>query len=98
MKVLRRRRTTRAGRVLRGLRLDRNPLRRGTDRAETMIILVLLAAFGCAAWSGAHAAASWSTASDAREMRAQHAAYRQVRAVLLEQPVPQTAFGTSLGP
>jgi hypothetical protein len=84
--------------MLRGLRLDRNPLRRGTDRAETMIVLVLLAAFGCGAWFGAHAAANWSATSAGRVMRAQHAAYHQVRAVLLEQPVPETAFGTSLGP
>jgi hypothetical protein len=31
--------------VLRGLRLDRNPLRRGLDRAETVVLGVLLALF-----------------------------------------------------
>ena len=105
MRVRRRPRTTPghkgstwAGRFLRGRRFDRNPLRRGTDRVETIVILVLLAAFGCGAWFGAHAAAHWTAARSAAEMRTQHMAYHQVRAELLERPVSQTAYGTNFGP
>src|SRR5215469_15949535 len=91
-------RTTRAGRSLRGLRFDRNPLRRGTDRAETVIILVLLAAFGCGAWFGAHTAARWTAAWTAREIQVQQATFRQVRAVLLEQPTSAAVYGADISP
>jgi hypothetical protein len=90
-------RTTWTGRTLRGRRLDRNPLRRGIDRAETIIILVLLVAFGCGAWFGAHAAARWIAARSAVEMQAQQTTVHRVRAVLLEQPVPERAYDTYLG-
>ncbi len=86
------------GRTLRGRRFDRNPLRRGTDRAETVIVLVLLATFGCGAWFGAHIAASWTAAKSAAEMRAQHAAFRQIRAVLLNESVPDMDFRIGTGP
>ena len=46
------------GRLLRGRRLDRNPLRRGSDRVETAIAGVLLAAFLAGAPFAAHAAGS----------------------------------------
>ena len=46
-------------RLLRGRRLDRNPLRRGSDRAETIVLGVLLAGFLGAAPFAAHAAGSW---------------------------------------
>lgn len=98
MKVRHRPRTTWMGRMLRGWRFDRNPLRRDTDRAETIIILVLLAAFGCAAWFGAHTAASWSAAGTVREMQAQQSSFRQVRAVLLDRPVSTSVYGANLGP
>jgi hypothetical protein len=97
MKVRHRLRITWAGRTLRGRRLDRNPLRRRTDRAETFVILMLLVAFGCGAWFGAHAAARWISAKSAAEMRAQHTTIHQVRAVLLEQAVPERAYDTYLG-
>lgn len=98
MKVRRRPRTTWAGRLLRGWRFDRNSLRRGIDRAETVIVLVLLAAFGCGAWFGAHAAANWMAARAVHEMRAQQASFRQVRAVLLEQPTPAAVYGAFVAP
>ncbi len=98
MKVRYRPGTTWAGRLLRGRRFDRNPLRRPIDRVETIVILMLLAALGPGAWFGAHAAAHWAADSAVREMRSQQAAFREVRAVLLEQPVPQRAFGASLDP
>jgi hypothetical protein len=43
MKLRRRPRTYWLGRVLRGRRLDRNPLRRGSDRVETAVLGALLA-------------------------------------------------------
>ena len=98
MKVWRGPETTWAGRLMRGRRFDSNPLRRDTDRAETMIILVLLAAFGCGAWFGAHAAARWTAARAVGEVQAQHTAFRQVHAVLLERAFSGTAYGAYLGP
>jgi hypothetical protein len=38
-------RVTRLGRFVRRWRFDRNPLRRATDRAETAVLAVLMAAF-----------------------------------------------------
>ena len=50
------------GRLLRGRRLDRNPLRRRSDRAETAVLGVLLAAFLAGAPFAAQAAGSWTYA------------------------------------
>ena len=38
-------RSTPAGRFVRGRRLDDNPLRRATDRTETLVLIVLAAVF-----------------------------------------------------
>jgi hypothetical protein len=76
------------GRMLRGLRPDRNPLRRGSDRAETAIIGVLLAAFLAAAPFAAHAAGNWTYATSAREAHAQQALIHEVRATLLQAATP----------
>ena len=81
-------RSTRLGRVLRGLRPDRNPLRRGSDRAETAVLAVLLAAFLAGAPFAAHAAGSWAYATSVREAQAQQAALHQVRATLLQAATP----------
>jgi hypothetical protein len=81
-------RSTWAGRLLRGRRPDRNPLRRGSDRAETAVLGVLLAAFLAAAPFAAHAAGSWVYATSAREAQAQQAALHQVRATLLQAASP----------
>ena len=81
-------RSTRLGRVLRGLRPDRNPLRRGSDRAETALLGVLLAAFLAGAPFAAHAAGSWTYATSVREAQAQQAATHQVRATLLQAAAP----------
>jgi hypothetical protein len=85
---LRRPRSTWPYRLLRRLRLDRNPLRRGLDRAETAVLGVLLAAFLAAAPFAAHAAGSWTYATSAREAQAQQAALRQVPATLLQAAEP----------
>lgn len=78
-------------RLLRGLRLDRNPLRRGSDRAETAIVVTLLAAFLTVTPFAAIAAGHWTHAAGLREQRAQLAAWHQVPAVL-EKNAPTDAF------
>jgi hypothetical protein len=81
------------GRLVRGRRPDRNPLRRGSDRAETAVLGVLLAAFLAGAPFAAHAAGSWTYAGSAREAQAQQADLRQVTATLLQAAAPATVGG-----
>jgi hypothetical protein len=76
------------GRLIRGRRPDRNPLRRGSDRLETAVLGVLLVAFLAGAPFVAHAAGSWTYATSAREAQAQQTALRQVRATLLQAAAP----------
>jgi len=75
-------------RLLRGLRLDRSPLRRGSDRAETAVLGLLLAGFLASAPFAAHAAGHWTYARSAREAQAQQAALHQVPATLLQAATP----------
>jgi len=84
-------------RLLRGLRLDGNPLRRGSDRAETVVLATLLTAFLAGAPFAAHAAGSWATASSAREARAQQASLTQVTATLLKNAVVRSGYGSAAG-
>jgi hypothetical protein len=84
-------RTSWLARLLRGRRLDQNPLRRGSDRAETIVIGALLAAFLAAAPFAAHAAGSWAYATYGREAQAQRPVLRQVPATLLQAPPKVTA-------
>ena len=86
-------RSTWLGRLLRGRRFDRNPLRRGSDRAETAVLGVLLAAFLAGAPFAAHAAGSWTYAPSAREAQAQQAALHQVPATLLQAAPPWSISG-----
>ena len=86
-------RTTWLGRLLRGRRLDRNPLRRGSDRAETAMLGLLLAAFLAGAPLAAHVAGSWTYAMSARQAQAQQAAFRQVPATLLQSAAPWNTSG-----
>lgn len=72
-------RTNWLARLVRGRRLDRNPLRRGSDRAETVVFCALLAGFLAAAPFAMHTAGSWTYATSAREAQAQRATLRQVR-------------------
>jgi hypothetical protein len=76
------------GRLARGLRLDRNPLRRRSDRTETATLGVLMAVFLAGAPFAAHAAGNWTYATSAREAQAQQAALRQVPATLLQATTP----------
>ena len=88
MRAPHRRGSTALSRLLRGRRLDRNPLRRGSDRAETAMIGALLAAFLVGAPLAAHAAGSWTYAASAREAQAQRAVIHQVPATLLQAATP----------
>lgn len=91
-------RFTRIGRILRGRRLDRNPLRRGSDRVETVVLLALLAVFVGGSPFAAHASASWISAVSQQELRAQHANLRQVTAVLQDPPRTPRGYGVGLAP
>ena len=71
-------------RWLRGRQIDRNPLRRGSDRAQTAVLGLLLAAFLAGAPFAGHAAGSWVHATSAREAQAQQAQVHEVQATLLE--------------
>jgi hypothetical protein len=75
-------------RLLRGRRFDRNALRRGSDRAETVVLGVLLAAFLAGTPFAAHIAGSWTYAASTREAQAQQASLHQVPATLLQAPTP----------
>lgn len=86
-------RSTGLGRLLRGRRFDRNALRRGSDRAETAVLGVLLAAFLAGAPFAAHTAGSWTYAAATREAQVQQASLHQVPATLLQAGQPWTIIG-----
>jgi len=82
--------TARRPGLTRHLALDRNPLRRRTDRIETCIMAGLLAAFLAGAPLIAIAAGSWAHTGDLREQHAQRS-WHQVPVVLLQAAPQQTA-------
>jgi hypothetical protein len=78
--------TAHAGRLrrsLRGFRPDRNPLRHRWDRAETVILATLLAAFVVGGTLAALTAGRWGYDGALRARHAELARLRQVPAVLL---------------
>jgi hypothetical protein len=77
-------RTCWLSRMLRGWRLDRNPLRRRCDRVEAVVLGALLAAFGAGAPFAAHAAGNAAYHLAARAAQAQRAVLHQVPATLLQ--------------
>jgi hypothetical protein len=87
MGTRRRPRSTWPGRVFRLHRLDWNPLRRWSDRAETAVLGVLIAAFAVGVPFAVYAAGSLAHAMAAREQQAQDATVHRVTATLL-QPAP----------
>jgi hypothetical protein len=97
MKLRRRPRTYWLARVLRGRRLDRNPLRRGSDRIETAVLGVLLAVFLAATPFAAHVGESWAYATSAREAQAQRASLHQVPATLLKAASAWNAYSNGRG-
>ena len=76
-------RATLTGRFVRGRRFDRNPLRRAADRAETIVLALLLVAFLVGAPLAALASGAWAHAMAQRAELAQAASRRQVTAVVL---------------
>lgn len=89
-------RVTRLGRFMRGRRLDRNPLRRATDRVETAVLALLVAAFMIGAPFAALAAGIWVHGLAKQAQLAQEAARHQVTAVVLT--VAPSAAGTDGAP
>jgi hypothetical protein len=90
-------RTSWLARLLRGRRLDRNPLRRRSDRAETILLGALLAGFLAAAPFAAHAAGGWAHASAVRDAQAQRASLVQVTATLLRAAPVLSGYGSTSG-
>jgi hypothetical protein len=84
-------------RLLRGRRLDRNPLRRGSDRAETVVLGALLAAFLAAAPFAAHAAGGWAHTRAVRDAQAQRASLVQVTATLVRTAPVLSGYGSTSG-
>ena len=98
MRLRPRPRTHWLGRLLRGRRLDRNPLRRRSDRTETVVLGALLAIFLAAAPFAAHAAGSWAYTLSARQAQAQRSAVHQVPATLLEPAPTWSAYTNGVAP
>jgi hypothetical protein len=91
-------------RLGRWLGFDRNPLRRGTDRVETALRLVLILLAVVAVPAAAAAAGRWADHYALHRAQAQRAVNHQVTAVLLEDapesgiPNPYTNVQTSWVP
>jgi hypothetical protein len=85
---------TRPGRFIRGLRFDRNPLRRTTDRVETAVLTLLVAAFVVGAPFSALATGAWVHGMARHAQLTQEASRRQVPAVVLT--VTTSAEGAKL--
>lgn len=84
-------------RFMRAWRLDRNPLRRGSDRAETLILAFLVAAFLAAAPFAIGAAGGYVHAVAARAQHSQIATRHRVDAVTTAAaPQPDNAYGAAL--
>jgi len=89
-------RATLTGRFVRGRRFDSNPLRRPGDRAETIVLALLLVAFLVGAPLTALASGSWAHAIAQRAELAQVASRHQVTAVVLKAAGPATAGSWNL--
>jgi hypothetical protein len=84
-------------RLLRGWRLDRNPLRRRLDRIETAVLGLLVAAFLAAAPFVGHAVGSWAFTTSAREAQIEQAVLHEVPATLLQTAPDWNGFASSPG-
>jgi uncharacterized membrane protein YidH (DUF202 family) len=83
----------RLGRFARGWRFDRNPLRRATDRAETAVLALLVAAFLVGAPYTALATGAWVHGMARHAQLVQEASSRQVTAVVLAVTPPPSTNG-----
>jgi hypothetical protein len=81
-------RVTRLGTFVRRWRFDRNPLRRATDRVETAVLVLLVAAFLIGAPFAALATGAWVHGMARQAQLAQEASRRQVTAVVLAATPP----------
>jgi hypothetical protein len=70
-------------RLVSGRRFDRNPLRRPSDRAETVVLIMLVVVFLISAPLVALASGAWARAAAQRAELAQAASWHQVSAVVL---------------
>ena len=87
-------RFTAAGRFVRGRRLDDNPLRRASDRAETLVLIALATVFLVCAPLAAPAAGAWAHATAQRAELVQVASRSQVTAAVVTKPVaPAVTYG-----
>ena len=84
---------SRLGRFVRGRRLDRNPLRRPSDRAESAVLAVLVIAFILTAPFAALVCGAWVHAIAHRVQVTQQASRYQVPAVVLQVPHGTQAAG-----
>jgi hypothetical protein len=84
---------TRLGRLVRRWRFDRNPLRRGTDRVETAVLALLLAAFLAGAPFAALATGGWFHGMARQSQLAQEASRQEVTAVVLAVTTPAAGSG-----
>ena len=88
-------------RMARWLGFDRNPLRRGTDRVEAVLRLVLVILLVVVIPAAAVAAGRWADRQALRQAQAERTADHQVTAVLLENapatgaPDPYTSVQTA---
>ena len=82
---------TKVGLFLRGVRLDRNPLRRAADRAETLVLVLLAVLFLAGAPLAAVASAAWGHAAAQRAELAQQASRYQVTATIVRAPGGQAS-------
>ncbi len=79
---------SRLGRFVRRWRFDRNPLRRAADRAETAVLVLLVAAFLVGTPFAALATGAWMHGTARQAQLAQEASQRQVTAVVLAAAAP----------
>jgi hypothetical protein len=82
-------------RAVRGARPDRNPLRRGTDRLETYLLVGLFAAAAAGAPFAAQAASHACYVNALHVQQEQFATRHQVPAVLTQNAVPATGYSLS---
>jgi hypothetical protein len=82
-------------RVIRGARLDRNPLRRGIDRVETCLLVGLLVVLAAAAPFAARLAGRASYLDAMHTRQEQLATRHQVRAALSQAAGPVSGYSLS---
>lgn len=90
-------RVTRLGRLVRGRRPDRNPLRRRSDRVETAVLAVLVIAFLAAAPFAAQGVGTWAQARAHHAQRTEQASWRQVPALVLKVTTGVQGYGGYAG-